>query len=285
MSNRTSSSYLSTEALRTFVMVTEHSSFTLAAQQLARSQPAVTLQIQKLEERLQESLFQRNNGPLKLTQAGEILLGFARRILSLHDELNSAFDDKSLSGKLRFGIPSEFATTILPAVISAFASDHPNVMLDVTCDLSKHLMEAVNRHHYDLILALHDDIHQEGLIKQERLVWVGKRNGPAYQHSAVPLIAAPEGCIYRQRGTLALQQSHKEWRIVYTIPDLSGIQAAIEAGLGVTVLAENTVPANLQILDTEQYDLPELGQIGISLISKNRNQVVQKLIQYIENNV
>lgn len=284
---KTINKHLPTDSLRSFVTVADMGSFTQAALQLSRTQPAITLQIQKLESMLGHTLFQRDNSGMALTSAGERLLGYAKRILALHDELYASFDDQRLSGKLRFGIPSEFATTLLPSIISTFANDHPNVTLDVTCDLSTHLIDGVKRHHYDLILALHNDTHEaeNDLIKQEQLVWVSRDKAKLDMKQAIPLIAAPEGCIYRQRGTDVLRQHNLDWRIVYTIPDLSGIQAAIEAGLGITVLAKNTVPKNLHILSAKTYGLPDLGKIGISLISKNRSQAVQKLIQYIQHNI
>lgn len=280
-----SSNYLPTESLRTFILVAELGSFTQAAQRLGRTQPAITLQIQKLEASLDQQIFRRSNNALHLTQAGETLLGYAKRIISLHDELQNAFSGNSLSGKLRFGIPSEFATTLLPAIISRFAKDHPNVTLDVTCDLSKNLISAANKYHYDLILALHNDDQQQDLVTQEDLVWVSHRNVHIKAGATVPLIVAPEGCIYRRRTIQILEQHNIDWRIVYTIPDLTGIQAAIEAGLGITVLSKSTVPNKLKILSQNKTYLPELGQVGISLISKNRSQAVQKLIQYIQQNL
>ncbi len=279
--------HLPTESLKAFATVCDLGSFTLAGKQLNRTQPAISLQIQKLETSLNHTLFQRDKGNLTLTPSGETLLGYAKRILALHEELHAEFDDKSLSGQLRLGIPSEFATTLLPSIISEFANDHPNITLDVTCDLSTHLLSAMKRHHYDLILALHDDGDEagEGLIKHEELVWVGKDKKALNMQQALPLVVAPEGCIYRHRGSQILRENNIAWRIAYTIPDLSGIQAAIEAGLGITVLTKNTVPKNLHILSAQKYGLPNLGKIGISLLSKNRSQAVQKLIQYIQHNI
>jgi len=111
---------------------------------------------------------------------------------------------------------------------------------------------------------------------------VASRDHNAQKVSIVPLIAAAEGCIYRHRAIKILDERQQPWQIVYTIPDLTGIQHAIEEGLGVTVLARSTVPENLKILSPSAR-FPVLGEVGISLIcsTKNRkNKAVELLIEF-----
>jgi DNA-binding transcriptional LysR family regulator len=98
----------------------------------------------------------------------------------------------------------------------------------------------------------------------------------------IPLIAAFDGCIYRKRAIKKLNESQRPWRLIYTIPDLTGIQAAIQEGLGVTVLAKSTVPPNLKIVKDSDR-LPKLGEIGITLIhsNKNNNQAVDLLLEFL----
>lgn len=276
---------LPTDLLRAFVTVVELGGFTPAADWLGRSQPAVSLQIKRLEQLVGQTLLIRSGQQLELSRAGQLLFRYARQILALNDEAVAQFSKTAVSGKIHFGIPSEFATTLLPKIVGRFAQAYPNVTLEVTCALSKQLLSETERRRYDLILALHDDPAMAGhnLVKEDELVWVTGADHDAHLQSPLPLIAAPEGCIYRKRGIQRLQESLRDWRIVYTIPDLTGIQAAIEEGLGVTVLARSTVPENLRVLKPTEK-LPRLGRVGISLIeqSPEPGEAIARLMDFVK---
>lgn len=276
---------LPTDLLRTFVTLVELKGFTATAEWLGRSQPAISLQIKRLEKLLEQTLLQRQGQHIELTQAGKQLLGYAQQILALNDEAVAQFSKTAVSDKIHFGIPSEFATTLLPKIVRRFAQAYPNVTLEVTCALSKELLSQTGRNRYDLILALHDDPKMAGqsLVKKDDLVWVSGSSSDSLLPTSIPLIAAPKGCIYRQRGIDRLKTSGHQWRIVYTIPDLTGIQAAIEEGLGVTVLAKSTVPDNLHILKTGGK-LPPLGNVGISLIHQRKepSEAILRLMDFVQ---
>jgi len=272
------------DLLRAFVSVAQLNSFTKAGEILGRSQPAVSLQIQRLEELIDEPLLTRNGKSLDLTDAGESLYDYASQILALNDLAISQITKSTISGRIRLGIPSEFATALLPKIVSRFAKAYPNVTLEVNCELSKKLLSKEGKANHDLILALEDSPSKTAsdLLKTDDLVWVASRDHNAQKVSIVPLIAAAEGCIYRHRAIKILDHHQQPWQIVYTIPDLTGIQHAIEEGLGVTVLARSTVPENLKILSPSAR-FPDLGEVGISLIcsTKNRkNKAVELLIEF-----
>ncbi len=275
---------LPTDLLRTFVTVAELRGFTAAAEVLGRSQPAISLQIKRLEQLLGRSLLLRSGHTLQLTPAGDDLFRYARQILALNDEAFGKLAGGEVSGRLRFGIPSEFATTLLPRIIGRFIQAYPAVTLEVTCELSKQLLSPEQRGAFDLILALQDDprAQAESRVKVDELVWVA---GPEYDVSPMKklsLIAAPEGCIYRKRGIERLDAAGVQWRMVYTIPDLTGIQAAIEEGLGVTVLARSTVPQNLRVLRPGGR-LPALGKVGINLLHRagQNSEAASRLADYV----
>ena len=272
------------DLLRAFVSVAQLNSFTKAGEILGRSQPAMSLQIQRLEDLIDEPLLTRSGKSLDLTDAGEHLYDYANQILALNDLAISQITKSTISGRIRLGIPSEFATALLPKIVSRFAKAYPNVTLEVNCELSKKLLSKEGRSNHDLILALEDNPSKTAsdLLKTDDLVWVASRDHNAQKVSIVPLIAAAEGCIYRHRAIKLLDQRQQPWQIVYTIPDLTGIQHAIEEGLGVTVLARSTVPENLKILSPSAR-FPDLGEVGISLIcsTKNRkNKAVELLIEF-----
>lgn len=261
------------DLLRAFVSVAQLGSFTKAGEILGRSQPAVSLQIQRLEELVDESLLARNGKSLELTDAGQNLYTYANQILNLNDLALSELSKNIVSGKIRLGIPSEFATILLPKIVSRFAKAYPNITLEVNCELSKKLLSKAGKDSHDLILALEDNPSKtwSDLVKTDELVWVASAEHRIHKSPVVPLIAAAEGCIYRQRATALLDQIKQPWQIVYTIPDLSGIQQAIQEGLGVTVLAKSTVPENLRVLPPSAR-FPDLGKVGITLVASSRNK-------------
>ncbi|MCV6622709.1 MAG: LysR substrate-binding domain-containing protein [Cellvibrionaceae bacterium] len=272
------------EVLRAFVTIVELGSFTQAGDLLGRSQPAISLQIKRLEELLNQKLISRNGQNIELTKTGEQLFYYAKRILALNDEAVASFNATSVSGQLKLGIPSEFATTLLPRILSRFANTYPNVNLEVISDLSRNLINASSQKQYDLVLVLHDDPDKAGteLIKEDELVWVSSHSHDCHMRSVLPLIVAPEGCIYRNRANTMLAEAGLPWKISYTNPSLSGIQAAIEEGLGVTVLAKSSVPEGLKVINNSTR-LPKLGKIGISLVKQpsEQSEAAQRLSEYI----
>lgn len=273
------------DLLRAFVTIVEFNSFTKAGDLLGRSQPAISLQMNRLEGLLDETLLIRDGKNLSLTIAGETIFEYAKQILSLNDLAVSEYTKSTVMGKVRLGIPSEFATILLPKIVGRFAKAYPNVTLEVNCELSKTLLSRSGKAAHDLILALQNNPLEESdnLVKTDNLVWVSGPEYNAQKPPPVPLIVAPEGCIYRQRAVRTLNKIKQPWQIVYNIPDLTGIQYAIQEGLGVTVLAKSTVPENLKIItDTQRY--PDLGTVGISLLNvrKNtKNQAIDLLAEFL----
>ncbi len=277
---------LPTELLRTFATIAELGGFTPAGEVLGRSQPAISLQLKRLETLVGQPLVRRGSGPLQLTASGDSLLGYARQILALNDMALAQLSESGVAGKIRFGIPSEFASSLMPKILSQFSKAYPNVNLEITCALSRQLLADQPSQRYDLILALHDDPRDtlNELVMVDELLWVGGANSLLQPDRALPLVLAPEGCIYRKRGLTKLRQLGRQWQISYTNPDVSGIQTAIEQGLGITVLAKSTVPPSLYPLAAGA--LPELGQIGISLIKPDGSSpAVERLSEFVRSSL
>jgi len=266
---------LPTDVLRTFVAIVECGGFTRAGERLGRSQAAVSLQIKKLESLVGQPLFERTGARRRLTATGESLLNRARQILALNDRALREIGEHSVAGRVRLGIPSEFATALLPRIVGRFASENPHVTLEANCDLSKNLLADLERGRYDLVLGLHPTPAEAGKnrLGSDRLLWVAGRDFPAraaWQGGrSIPLICAPDGCIYRSAAVGKLAELGRSGRVVYTIQDLSGICSAIDEGLGITVLAASTVPRTLRIIG-QREGFPPLGKIGISLLAAAR---------------
>ena len=266
------------ETLRSFVKIAELGSFTQAGEQLARSQSAISLQIKRLESLIEQPIFYRKGHNFELTSSGKTLMRYATQILQLNDNALNELGNKLVVGKVRFGIPSEFAIALLPKIVANFVRENPQITLEVMCDLSRNLNNDIKLKKYDLILSLLDENHpfdepkpnnisqRKHYSKNDRLVWVSSSRYIANDEEPIRLIVAPEGCIYRKRGIKHLNASNIPWQIVYTIMDISGMQAAIEEGLGITVLAESAVPDSLTIIPPPRGS-KELGTMGIALLS------------------
>ncbi|CAM2821073.1 MULTISPECIES: LysR family transcriptional regulator [Pseudoalteromonas] len=273
---------ISTDSLRTFVMVVEIGGFAKAGDLLGLSQPAVSLQIKRLEDVLGYKLFKKQGQRQVLNQYGELLLPMAKQMMQHNDAILQQFTSENIAGKVRLGIPSEFAARILPSIIGDFVALYPEVSLEVKSRLSKHLLSASRQDQFDLVLALNERLNSDKfpIFMQDELVWVGDLS--LAQNDVVTLVTAPEGCIYRRRAIDALKSAGIKYRIVYSNADLTGLIAALKEGLGITVLAKSTVPSELNY-QVQTKHLPTLGNIGISLIksSGESDHAVDKLAEFI----
>lgn len=277
---------LSLDNLRTFVAVVELGGFAKAGEQLGRSQPAVSLQIKKLEEQLGKRLFEKVGQRLVVNLDGRALLERAKAMLVINDEVFHQFEQTPLRGRLRLGIPSEFATTLLPSIVGEFSKLYPDVALEVTSALSKRLLDDNTRQDFDLILALVNPGQSTSgeLILEDELVWVGDKDQPVSE-SQLSLVLAPDGCVYRSRVIQMLKQQTTAWRISYTNADLFGLVAAIQQGLGITALAKTSVPASLHIV--RKKHLPQLGKINICLFNQDTQhpQISRTLAEFIKGRI
>ena len=132
------------DQLRTFVAIAESGSFTKAADIVHKTQSAVSMQMRKLEERLGRPIFVRDGRASKLTDDGERLLDYARRIVKLNVEALAAFDDKELVGRVRLGLPDDYADRYLPEIMARFSRAYPGVELTVMCEPSIELIERID---------------------------------------------------------------------------------------------------------------------------------------------
>ncbi|MDH3027246.1 LysR substrate-binding domain-containing protein [Methylobacterium fujisawaense] len=254
------------DLLRTFVAIVDNGSFTRAAQRLSLTQSTVSLQIKRLEDGLARRLFDRDGRDLQLTPEGEILLTYARQILRLGAEALSRLRDSDVSGVVRLGTPEDFATTHLSEVLACFARTHPQVALQVQCDFTVNLLADFAKGRYDLILFKREPQGPSGGTKvwREVLDWVASPRLVTETGGPIPLILAPAPDVYRKRALSALDAAGRDWRIVYTSPSLAGLQAAVQAGLGVTVLPTEMIPADM-VSVSARLQLPKLPDTEIVL--------------------
>lgn len=255
-----------TDLLRTFTKAVDLGSFTRAAQEVGRTQSAISLQMQRLEEVVDVHLFQRDSRKLQLTSEGKMLDQYARRILALNDEALAILRQPNVAGRIRLGAPHEYTASLLPDFLGKFAQSHPNVMLEVTSDLSKNLLKRHANGEFDLVIALdEEDAHGEGrLIFTEPLVWIAGEDHERHLQQPLPLVLAPPPCIYRNRMLRTLNGLSRSCRIAYLSSSYSGIIAAVKAGLGVTAMSGSAIPAGVRRIG-EREGFPSLGELQLRL--------------------
>ncbi len=257
--------HVDTLLLKSFISIAETGTFSHAADAVGRTQSALSLQIKKLEEALECQLFNRSGRGVKLTDQGEVFLGYAKRIMELQWEAYSRLKEPDIEGEIRLGTPEDFATHYLPHVLSSFREHHPRVQLNVSCDLTLNLIEGFRRGEYDVILVKRDPKAAKGGTKvwREPLVWAAAHHHK--KEDPISLVLSPQPCIYRARALAALDKAKKSWRIAYTSPSLAGTIAAVKAGLGITVLPANMLPGGIHPI----RELPELSDAEIALMKKD----------------
>lgn len=268
--------------LKSFISIAESGTFSNAAHIVGRTQSAISLQIKKLEDNLECQLFDRSFRKVSLTPHGEIFLQYAKQIIQLQWEAYSKIREPDAQGEISLGVPEDFASHYLPGVLSTFHQHHPNIQLKVSCDLTLHLIDGFQKGSFDIILIKRDPKTTKQGIKvwREDLVWAASRN---YQHSkkSLPLVLAPEPCIYRSRALSVLEKNKKNWHITYSSPSLSGRIAAVKEGLGITILPANMLPEGIQSLP-KHFKMPTLKEAEIALmIKKEPSKTSQMLADYI----
>jgi DNA-binding transcriptional LysR family regulator len=238
------------DLLRSFVSVVDAGGFTRAGERVHRTQSTVSQQIRKLEERLGCTLFRREGRKALLTEEGERLLGYARRMLALAEELQDSIGKADPVEIVRLGLPDDFAVGALTEIIGAFARARPRVRLSVRCDLSTPLGRAMGDGELDVVLLKREPGAGSCLAAwPERLRWVGTPQAVPAAGEPVNLVTRPAHCLYRDRAIHALERAGRRWRIVYESPNLPGIQAALRGGLGVALLDERGLEDEVGIVD------------------------------------
>ncbi|MBA4707974.1 LysR substrate-binding domain-containing protein [Aquitalea aquatica] len=257
---------LDLDVLRSFVAGVEMGSFALAAQRMNRSTSAISAQLKKLEEQAGQALMRKAGRGLVLTPAGEVMLAYARRLLALNDEAVQAVQGSGLEqGWIRFGMQEDFGESLLPEILGQFTRAHPQFRLDVKVARNQPLLDGLAKGELDLVLAW--DGGQPWPYQQVMgtlpLCWIDSKSSPVAHvpDSAIPLVAFEAPCLMRTAACSALEQAGLGWRQAFCSSSLSGIWAAVAAGLGLTVRTPLGLPDTLQL----RHDLPALPDIRLML--------------------
>ncbi|MEP4981483.1 LysR substrate-binding domain-containing protein [Ascidiaceihabitans sp.] len=257
---------LPTELLRTFVTVIEVESYTHAATLLGRTQPAISLQMKRLEDLVGQPLVMRKGRGVRLTERGDALIGHARQILRLNDLAISQFGNDADTKRLRIGLPVDFGVRMLQSCMTRVVRQNPDMTVEIRCDLSHNLIEGIRKDDLDIAVGLHPGGDQQFFHRNwvEQPVWVAAKGVEFTDHEELPLVAHPYGCVYRDRMTEALKEAKRRWRIAFTSPGIGSLQQAVVDGLGVSCLTGPTMLDGLQTLSPDT-GLPDLAPLHIGV--------------------
>ncbi|USR65753.1 LysR substrate-binding domain-containing protein [Providencia stuartii] len=273
--------------LNTFVVVAETGNFTVASQHLNSTQSTLSQQIQRLETLVGHPLFVRGHRILTLTETGEILLSYAKKILALNDTFFMKITGSAVIHTLRLGFPEDLASGQVTPTLAAFMQENPNVRLEVTSGLSRQLHQRYQHGELDLIIVK----QKKGEFKSdycwpEPLCWLTSNQRQLLNNDSVPLIVFPENGLYRNDMFKLLDNEQRPWHITYTCSSLAGIQSAITDGLGISLLPLRAKLPLHRIL-TEEEGFPAAQEMEIAMhfhrnASDPLTELAEKLAQQLE---
>ncbi|MBX3597344.1 MAG: LysR family transcriptional regulator [Rhizobiaceae bacterium] len=258
---------LDLDVLRTFVAIAETGSFTSAANSVFRTPSAVSMQIKKLEDILGRAVFARDARSVSLTTDGEILLGYARRLLAINREAVSKFVVPEIVGVVRLGSPDDFGERVLPHVLRRFAQTHPAIAVDVVIDQSVNLRRRMDDRALDITLLTNSTGASSGAetLLTEPIVWAGARGGCAHLREPLPISVWEEGCSWRAGALEALSREGRNFRIAYMSAHTAGQKAAILSDLAVAPLPKSFITSEMVELGTKD-GMPPIGQYTLAML-------------------
>lgn len=255
---------IDTEVLRTFVAIADQGGFTRAGEVVNRTQSAVSMQMKRLEEDvLQRQLFQRDGRQVRLTPEGQILLGYARRILKLHSEVFNTLREPHMVGTVRIGTPDDYVMRFLPGILSRFAQAYPLIQIEMHCEASSILIQ---RQDLDLTIITRKPGEEIGqLLRHERLVWAAAPGFCLEEHTVLPLAMPGPEFFCTQWACKALEGCGRDFRLAYHSSSVAAIMAVVSASLAVTAHMGSLVTDDLRVLGAAD-GMPELPAASIMLL-------------------
>lgn len=274
---------LDLDVLRTFVAIAETGSFSAAANAVFRTPSAVSMQIKKLEDILGRTVFSRDARSVSLTTDGEMLLGYARRMLAINREAVSKFIIPDIVGVVRLGSPDDFGERVLPHVLRRFAVTHPSIAVDVTIDQSVNLRRRMDDRTLDITLLTNSTgaASSAETLLTEPIVWAGAKGGCAHLREPLPISVWEEGCSWRGGALDALGREGRNYRVAYMSAHTAGQRAAIMSDLAIAPLPKSFITDEMVEL-TAKDGLPEIGSYSLAmLVSPDANAPVKAAADHI----
>jgi DNA-binding transcriptional LysR family regulator len=257
---------LDTDQLRSFLAIVDTGSFNRAAERVNKTQSAVSMHIRRLEEQLNNELFVKHGRGVRLSDAGEKLIDYARQMLHVEASALTSITGSGLAGRIRLGIPDDYAAKLLPAILTRFARRHPLVEVSVVCDIS--VVVAARVHSRDLDLAIVTacgTIADVECLREEPLHWVARPGFRLDLGSPLPLALGNPTCNWRRAATDALQLAGIQSRLLMTSNNHAAIDPIVRTGLAVTVLPLSVIHDGLIIIGADE-SLPRLPLVNIGIV-------------------
>jgi DNA-binding transcriptional LysR family regulator len=255
---------LDPDLLRAFVAVADHRSFTRAAIMLNRTQSAVSMQIKRLEDRLGAELFKRTKATVDLSSAGEELLGYARRILTLNEEAVGKLTERKIEGIVRLGVMDDYGTFIVPSLLAGFLAGYPRIHVEMETGLTSSMPERLGES-YDLVIAMHPEGRGGGeFLRREQAVWATGASHAVEEQEPLPVALYPRGCLFRKWAIEALDGAKRSWRLAFVSHSLAAVESVVAQGLAVTVVKAGIFPTKLRPL-SDRDGMPRLPAADICL--------------------
>ena len=251
-------------ALRSFVAVADTGGVTKAASALNLTQSAVSMQLKRLEENLDQSLLDRSGRTIRLTTAGEQLLSYGRKLLTLNDEVYSRMTDDAYEGVLVLGVPHDIVYPSIPQVLKMFRAEHPRMRLQLLSSYTYRLKKLFEEGQCDMILTTEVDCDSGGEVLTEKpLLWYGAPDGSAWQRRPLPSASEPH-CSFRRPMQTALDAVGIPWNMAVDSDSSATVEATVSADIAVIAqLAGSAAPQLEQV--PHAGALPDLGTFKINL--------------------
>lgn len=252
------------DLLRSFLAVAEARSVSGGAACLLRTQSAVSLQVQKLEQIAARQLFKRHGRGVSLTTYGEQLLPFARQVIETLDQALIAMRGPDEKSEIRFGMPEEYSDTLLPSILVGFTQEHPGVRIVIRCGPSVEFPHALAAGELDIALHAPEIISaDDAVVRRESALWAGSAFHDAEDRRPLPVALFDRACWWRERCLLLLQTAGIDYEIVCTCESVAGVRAAISSGVAVGVLPHSAFTDRVRQLSNT--GLPQLGETTLVL--------------------
>lgn len=241
---------LDSDLLRTFVAVTNAGSVTDGAAIIHRSQSATSLQIKRLEAILGQPVFERHGRGVALSETGRKLFPVAQEVTARLDATLREISQGSLSGKIRLGIPDDHGRSKLAAIVATFTRHHPKVELDVTCALSTSFSEDLDRGLLDLaVYEVERPSSHEEVLFEDPTCWVASAHRSFLAEESLPVALFDHACWWRDAANTSLRARGKPYRVVYSSQSVSGVIAAVDAGIAVGLLGRSSLHSGLSVVN------------------------------------
>ncbi|HGK7305641.1 TPA: LysR family transcriptional regulator [Stenotrophomonas maltophilia] len=256
------------DLLRALVMVADCGSFTTAATRLHSTQSTVSQKVRRLEELAGHRLLERGHRDVHPTDAGHTLLGYARRMLDLNEEMAQALAGATVETAVRIGVPEDFVNAQTTRMLAAFSRRHPQVKLEISSGLSRDLAHGFDHGELDLVLVKQRrNTRQAVHCRREPMHWIDSQRSSSLQLDPLPLVTFPPRGLYRDEMIQAVEALGVRWRIAFTSSSLSGIQGAVADGIGISLLPRRAVSREHRVIDGER-GLPVVENYEIGLLHR-----------------